>query len=186
MSDKGGSKMANIFSLPRLTLVTGGAASGKSRLAETRVLGSGRAPVYIATAQAWDDEMRAKIARHRARRSGWRELETPSDLPGALSSLTGNEVALVDCLTLWLTNVMLADADLKVAEDALCAALATSAAPVVCVTNEVGQGIVPDSALGRQFREAQGRLNQRIAAQADSVVAVMAGLPFALKGHAWA
>jgi len=178
--------MAHNFSLPRLTLVTGGAASGKSRLAEARVLGCGLAPVYIATALAWDDEMRAKIARHRARRSGWRELESPIDLPGALSTLTGEEAALVDCLTLWLTNVMLAEADLQAAEDALCAALAASAAPVVCVTNEVGQGIVPDTALGRRFRDAQGRLNQRVAAQADNVVAVMAGLPLVLKGAAWA
>lgn len=178
--------MTDKFSLPPLTLVTGGAASGKSRLAEARVLGCGRAPVYIATAQAWDDEMRAKIARHRARRSGWREIETPTDLPGALSTLTGAEAGLVDCLTLWLTNVMLADLDLHVAEDALCDALAASVAPVVCVTNEVGQGIVPDNALGRRFREAQGRLNQRIAAQAHCVVAVMAGLPLVLKGAAWA
>ncbi len=178
--------MKDKFSLPPLTLVTGGAASGKSRLAEARVLGCGRPPVYIATAQAWDDEMRAKIARHRARRSGWRDLEAPIDLPGALSTLTRNEAALVDCLTLWLTNVMLAETDQQAAEDALCGALSASAAPVVCVTNEVGQGIVPDNALGRRFRDAQGRLNQRIAAQADCVVAVIAGLPLVLKGAAWA
>lgn len=174
------------ISLPPLTLVTGGAASGKSALAETRLLGSTLAPVYIATAQAWDNEMRAKIARHRARRSGWREIEAPMDLPAALATLRAGEAALVDCLTLWLTNVMLAKADLAEAEAALVAALAASPAPVVCVTNEVGQGIVPESALGRRFREAQGRLNQRIAAQADSVIAVMAGLPLALKGTSWA
>lgn len=174
------------ISLPPLTLVTGGAASGKSALAETRLLGSGLTPVYIATAQAWDNEMRAKIARHRARRSGWREIEAPMDLPAALATLRAGEAALVDCLTLWLTNVMLAKADLAEAEAALVAALAASPAPVVCVTNEVGQGIVPESALGRRFREAQGRLNQRIAAQADSVIAVMAGLPLALKGTSWA
>lgn len=177
--------MGHKIPLPPLTLVTGGAASGKSRLAEARVLRCGLAPVYIATAQAWDDEMRAKIARHRARRSGWREIETPIDLPGALTSLTGGEAALVDCLTLWLTNLMLDDLDVEGAEDALCAALAGCAAPVVCVTNEVGQGIVPDSALGRRFRDAQGQLNQRIAARADSVVAVMAGLPLVLKGAPW-
>lgn len=171
--------------LPPLTLVTGGAASGKSALAEARVLASGLSPVYIATAQAWDDEMRTKIALHRARRSGWREIEAPDDLPAALSTLRDGDAALVDCLTLWLTNVMLAEADIAAAGDALAQALSASPAPVVCVTNEVGQGIVPDHALGRRFREAQGRLNQRIAAQADNVVAVMAGLPLVLKGAAW-
>lgn len=178
--------MGHKISLPPLTLVTGGAASGKSKLAEAHVLGSGLAPVYIATAQAWDDEMRAKIARHRARRSGWRDIEAPIDLPAALATLRAGEAALVDCLTLWLTNVMLAEADLDAEEARLVAALAGCPAPVVCVTNEVGQGIVPDSALGRRFREAQGRLNQRIAAQAGSVVAVMSGLPLVLKGAAWA
>jgi len=178
--------MGHQIALPPLTLVTGGAASGKSRLAEARVLGSGLAPVYVATARAWDDEMRAKIARHRARRSGWREIEAPVDLPAALTTLRGGEAALVDCLTLWLTNVMLSEADVAAAADGLVAALAASPAPVVCVTNEVGQGIVPDTALGRRFREAQGRLNQRVAAQAVSVIAVMAGLPLVLKGPAWA
>ncbi len=178
--------MGHKNSLPPLTLVIGGAASGKSALAEARVLGSGLTPVYVATAQGWDDEMRAKIARHRARRSGWREIEAPMDLPAALATLRVGEAALVDCLTLWLTNVLLAETDLAEAEDALVAALAASLAPMVCVTNEVGQGIVPDTPLGRRFREAQGRLNQRIAAQADSVVAVMAGLPLVLKGTAWA
>jgi adenosylcobinamide kinase/adenosylcobinamide-phosphate guanylyltransferase len=177
--------MSHKISLPPLTLVTGGAASGKSKLAEARVLGCGLSPVYIATAQAWDDEMRAKIARHRARRSGWREMEAPTDLPAALATLRPDEATLVDCLTLWLTNVMLARTDPAEATPALIAALQASQGPVVCVTNEVGQGIVPDTALGRRFREAQGHLNQRIAAQADSVVAVMAGLPLVLKGPAW-
>jgi len=177
--------MGHKFSMPPLTLVTGGAASGKSRLAEAQVLGSGLTPVYIATAQAWDDEMRAKIARHKARRSGWREIEAPTDLPAALATLRGGEAALVDCLTLWLTNLMLAETDLDAAEHALVAALVASPAPVVCVTNEVGQGIVPDHALGRRLREAQGHLNQCIAAQADHVVAVMAGLPLVLKGAPW-
>jgi adenosylcobinamide kinase/adenosylcobinamide-phosphate guanylyltransferase len=177
--------MSHKISLPRLTLVIGGAASGKSALAEARVLGTGLSPVYIATAAAWDDEMRAKIARHQARRCGWREIEAQMDLPAALATLHTGEVALVDCLTLWLTNVVLADADIDAAQDALVEALTASTAPVVCVTNEVGQGIVPDHALGRRFREAQGHLNQQIAAQADSVVAVMAGLPLVLKGAAW-
>jgi adenosylcobinamide kinase/adenosylcobinamide-phosphate guanylyltransferase len=145
------------------------------------VLATGLQPVYIATAQAWDDEMAAKIARHRARRMGWRDIEAPLDLPLALASLRAGDAALLDCLTLWLTNQLLAEHDLDLAADALCAALSACTVPVVVVSNEVGQGIVPDNALSRRFREAQGLLNQRIAAQAERVITVLAGLPLTLK-----
>lgn len=168
--------------LPALTLVTGGAASGKSAFAEKLVIESARPRVYIATAQAWDDEMRAKIARHKARRQGWREVEAPDLLPGALADMQHGEAALVDCLTLWLTNRLLADSDLDADTSRLLDALRACRGPVVVVTNEVGQGIVPENALARRFREAQGRLNRRVAAQADTVTAVMCGLPLALKG----
>ena len=171
-------------SLPHLTLITGGAASGKSRHAERLVLSAASAPVYIATAQAWDTEMQAKIKRHQARRSGWHEIEAPHDLCAPLAAVTPRDIVLIDCLTLWLTNHVLADSDLAAQTDALCTALDQCAARVVAVTNEVGQGIVPDHALGRQFREAQGALNQRIAAQADAVTAVMCGLPLVLKAPA--
>lgn len=167
--------------LPPLTLVIGGAASGKSRYAEKLLHDSGMSRVYIATATAWDDEMRQKIAAHKSRRVGWREIEAPLDLCAALSSLKPNEAALLDCLTLWLTNHLLADHDLPRECDSLCAALSACPAPVVAVSNEVGQGIVPDNALSRRFREAQGQLNQRIAAQASRVTAVIAGLPLPLK-----
>lgn len=172
------------MALGRLTLVIGGAGSGKSDFAEALVTGSGLAPVYVATAEAHDAEMAARIARHRADRAaaGWRTVEEPRDLPAALAGVAAGEAVLIDCATLWLTNLMLGDADLAAAEAALVAALERSPAPVVIVTNEVGQGIVPDSALGRAFRQAQGGLNRRLAARAGLVVAVIAGLPLVLKG----
>jgi adenosylcobinamide kinase/adenosylcobinamide-phosphate guanylyltransferase len=169
--------------LPKLTLVTGGARSGKSTWAEHLARRSGRPRRYIATAQAWDDEMAARIAQHRADRGdGWTTVEAPLDLAGALAGAEPGEVVLVDCLTLWLTNHLLADNDLRAESEGLLTALAGCNAPVIVVTNEVGWGIVPENALARAFRDEQGRLNQRVAVQADCVVAVMCGLPLALKG----
>ena len=170
--------------LPRLTLVIGGARSGKSRLAERLVTGSGRSRRYIATAQAWDDEMRARIARHVADRGdGWITVEAPLDLTSALAAAHPAEAVLIDCATLWLSNHLLAEHDLDAEADHLRAALTACASPVIIVSNEVGWGIVPDNALARAFRDAQGRLNQQLAAQADLVLGVMAGLPMALKGR---
>lgn len=168
--------------LPALSVITGGARSGKSGFAE-RLVRTGADPLtYIATAQAWDDEMRDRIARHRTDRGpGWTTLEAPLDLAGALARVQAGSL-LVDCATLWLSNHLLAghDPDAQTAE--LVAALAACPVPVVVVTNEVGWGIVPDNALARRFRDAQGRLNQRLAAQAGLAVAVVAGLPLVLKG----
>ena len=169
--------------LPKLSLVLGGAASGKSVFAEGLILGSGLAPVYVATAQSWDAEMAAKIAAHRAQRGpGWRLIEEPLEIRKKLTAVNFSDAVLIDCATLWLTNVMLADRETEAAGTELLAALADCAAPVVIVSNEVGQGIVPDNALARRFRTAQGRLNQRLAAQADLVVMVIAGLPMVVKG----
>ena len=169
--------------LTKLTLVLGGASSGKSARAEALVTGSGLTPVYVATAQAFDAEMAAKIAAHRASRGpGWRTVEEPVDLAAVLAAAQEGEALLIDCATLWLSNLLLAEADLEAEEARLLQALATCPAPVVVVSNEVGAGIVPDNALARRFRNAQGRLNQRIAAQAETVIAVMAGLPLTLKG----
>jgi adenosylcobinamide kinase/adenosylcobinamide-phosphate guanylyltransferase len=169
--------------LPRLTLVTGGARSGKSSLAERLVTATGRPRRYIATAQAWDAEMADRIARHRADRGpAWETVEAPLDLASALGGARTDEVVLVDCATLWLTNHLLAEHDLGAEADRLSAALRACPAPVVVVTNEVGMGIVPDNALARAFRDAQGRLNQRLAAEAGMAIAVMAGLPVMLKG----
>lgn len=168
------------------TLVLGGARSGKSRYAEGRVLAQpgAHAPHYLATAQAWDTEMAARIAQHRATRAGqgWVTVEAPHDLPAALAALPPAAPVLIDCLTLWLTNRLLADADLALEGRVLAAAIAARTAPVVAVASEVGLGIVPDNGLARAFRDAAGRLHQDLAAQADAVVLVVAGLPLALKG----
>jgi adenosylcobinamide kinase/adenosylcobinamide-phosphate guanylyltransferase len=169
--------------LPPLTLIVGGAASGKSAYAERLVAATGRPMTYIATAQAFDAEMEAKIAAHRARRgTGWTTVEAPLDLAPTLAGMPGDGVVLLDCVTLWLTNHLLAENDIVTEEATLLTALMSCPAPVVAVTNEVGAGIVPDNALSRRFRAAQGRINQALAAQADSVVTVIAGLPLALKG----
>lgn len=169
--------------LQNLTLVLGGAASGKSKFAESLCFQSGLNKIYIATAQVFDDEMAAKIANHVDQRgAGWVTIEAPLDVATPLATAGKDDVVLVDCATLWLTNVILGDHDLDAHTDALLTALGNTHARVVIVSNEVGQGIVPDNALSRKFRNAQGQLNQTIASQADTVVAVMAGLPLTLKG----
>lgn len=168
------------------TLVLGGARSGKSALAERLILQAVTdcAPVYIATAEAWDDEMRARIAAHRISRDGqgWQTLEAPLDLAATLRGMPAETPVLIDCLTLWLTNHMLADHDLSAQGKDLAAAIQAHRGVVVAVANEVGLGIVPDNALARRFRDAAGRLNQDLAAQAERVIFVAAGLPLALKG----
>ncbi|MFN3822584.1 MAG: bifunctional adenosylcobinamide kinase/adenosylcobinamide-phosphate guanylyltransferase [Pseudorhodobacter sp.] len=166
----------------RLTVVTGGARSGKSRFAEGLVRATGRSAVYIATAEAWDDEMRARIDAHRTDRGeGWQTVEAPLDLAGALGRATADQTVLVDCATLWLTNAMLAERDIAQETDRLLAALGDCRALVVVVTNEVGWSVVPENALARRFRDEQGRLNQRLAAAAGRVALVVAGLPLWLK-----
>jgi adenosylcobinamide kinase/adenosylcobinamide-phosphate guanylyltransferase len=168
----------------RLTLVIGGARSGKSRYAETLIAALPPPWIYAATGQGLDAEMTARIAAHQARRgAGWQTMEAPRDLVDALAT-QGKAPMLIDCLTLWLSNLLLADADIDREIARLEAALARAAAPVVLVANEVGLGIVPDNALARRFRDLQGWLNQRIAAQADRVVLMVAGLPLVVKGNA--
>ncbi|MEM7088499.1 MAG: bifunctional adenosylcobinamide kinase/adenosylcobinamide-phosphate guanylyltransferase [Pseudomonadota bacterium] len=166
-----------------LTFVLGGAASGKSAFAEQLVVSSGKNRVYIATSQVFDEEMRVKVDRHVSQRgAGWQTIETPFDLHPVLADLSAQQICLIDCATMWLTNHMLAEHDLDRAQSDLLSALISCAARVVIVSNEVGQGIVPDNTLGRQFREAQGRLNIALAARADLVVQVVAGLPVVVKG----
>lgn len=170
--------------LPKLTLVLGGAACGKSAFAEGLILKAKADPIYIATAQIFDDEMAQKVLRHREMRgAGWTTIEEPLDLPKVLAQVAPGQPTLIDCATLWLTNVILGEHDLTTHSDTLFAALQACKGPVVVVSNEVGQGIVPDNALSRQFRNAQGKLNQQLAARADLVVTVMAGLPLPLKGQ---
>ena len=168
--------------LPPVTLVLGGARSGKSACAERLAMAAGRA-VYLATGHAGDAEMAARIAAHRARRgTGWSTLEEPLDLVEALAAaLAPDRAVLVDCLTLWLANLMHAGRDATVETERLVAALARGTGPVVLVANEVGLGIVPDNALARRFRDAAGLLNQKVAAAADRVVFVAAGLALTLK-----
>jgi len=170
--------------LPPLTLVLGGAASGKSAFAEGLVTAAGTKPTYIATSQVFDAEMAAKVAAHRAQRGPcWTTIEEPLDIAGALAAAPTDEPVLIDCATLWLTNVILGDHDLQTAKDVFVDAVSNADRPVVIVSNETGQGIVPENALARRFRQAQGQLNQDIAARAGLVVAVMAGLPLVLKGR---
>lgn len=169
--------------LPKLTLVLGGAASGKSIFAESLVLNSGLHPIYLATSRIWDEEMRNKVDKHvKQRGPGWITHEAPLDLERALSTVNETEAVLLDCATMWLSNHMMDETDLPAAEDALLTALSTCASPVVIVSNEVGHGIVPDNALARSFRQAQGELNQKLAAASDCTVQVVAGLPQVLKG----
>jgi len=175
--------------LPAVTLILGGARSGKSAYAEALVLGAANAGTYIATAEARDAEMAARIAAHRAQRDNngrvgfWRTIEAPLDLAGAIrANAAADQPILVDCLTLWLSNLMGAGRVVEHEAETLCAALRAARAPVVLVANEIGLGLVPETALGREFRDHAGRLNQTIAAHADRVVFVAAGLPLVLKG----
>jgi adenosylcobinamide kinase/adenosylcobinamide-phosphate guanylyltransferase len=169
------------MSFPRLSLIIGGANSGKSLFAEQLVTQSGVPKRYIATAQAFDAEMRAKIEAHRMRRGPeWTTVEALIDLSGAIGQTPVVHIALVDCLTLWLANLLLANHDIAVASDAVIDGLKASRQPIVLVTNEVGMGVVPDTPLGRAFRAAQGALNQRVAVESDLVVTVIAGLPLVL------
>ncbi len=168
----------------KLAFVLGGARSGKSRYAESLLTALPPPWIYIATAAAGDAEMAARIAAHRARRAAsWRTVEAPRDIARSLASC-GDAPVLVDCLTLWLSNLMLSEADVDAEIDRLEKALQAAAAPVVLVSNEVGFGIVPDHPLGRRFRDRQGLLNQRIAACADRVILMVAGLPLVLKDAA--
>ncbi len=169
----------------RRTLVLGGARSGKSRYAETLVTVLPPPWIYIATATAGDAEMAQRIARHRAERDkGWETLEAPHALAQAITRAAPTTPLLIDCLTLWLSNRMLANADVDGEIGELEAALDRRAGPVVLVSNEVGSGIVPDNALARRFRDLQGQLNQRMAAHVEQVVLMIAGLPLVLKGAA--
>ena len=163
-------------------LVTGGARSGKSAIAEGLALKLPGRPVYVATAQARDGEMSERIARHRMRRGeDWRTVEEPLDLAGALEATDGVGARLVDCLTLWLSNLMEAGRDPVAEGDALVRSLAAQSAPVILVTNEVGSGIVPENALARAFRDAAGELNQAIARASDEVYLAVSGCPLKVK-----
>jgi len=164
-----------------IILVTGGARSGKSAIAEGRTLSLGSRAVYVATAQAFDAEMEERIARHRTRRGDqWRTHAEPLDLCGALARTDGSP-RLVDCLTLWLSNLILSERDWQAEAARLVETLGAQASPVVLVTNEVGAGIVPENRLARLFRDAAGLLNQQVAQAADEVILAVCGLPVKVK-----
>jgi adenosylcobinamide kinase/adenosylcobinamide-phosphate guanylyltransferase len=181
----GGGSGRSAIGAYRSALILGGARSGKSRFAQGMVEMAAEERVFVATAQAFDDEMSERIARHRTDRDGsWRTHETSLELAEAIESeVAPARAVLVDCLTLWLSNLMLAGREPENETDRLLAAIAAARGPLVLVSNEVGQGIVPATVLGRTFRDAQGRLNQRIARVADAVVMVTAGCPTLLKPH---
>ncbi len=165
-----------------IILITGGARSGKSVRAEARAKAFAGKPVYIATAEPLDVEMRERIANHRVRRGNeWSEHETPLELVAMLDATDGGGARLVDCLTLWLSNLLHAERDWSRETTQLAESLRAQKSPVVLVTNEVGLGIVPDNALARQFRDAAGIMNQMIAQAADEVEFVVAGLPMRVK-----
>ncbi|MEL6244027.1 MAG: bifunctional adenosylcobinamide kinase/adenosylcobinamide-phosphate guanylyltransferase [Pseudomonadota bacterium] len=165
-------------------LILGGARSGKSRRALALAESIGSTRVFIATAEAWDDEMEERIARHQDERGfGWSTREVPLDLAGELSRLEAQtDVCVVDCLTLWLSNLMHHGHDVDRETEKLCEVVSAIRIPIILVSNEVGLGIVPETRLGRAFRDAQGRLNQALARVCDRVELIAAGLPLTLKG----
>ncbi len=165
-----------------LTLLIGGARSGKSSHAEQLVARYPAPWAYIATAEAYDEEMRERIALHRAQRGdGWQTIDAPLDLVDAIEAVPDGRPMLIDCLTLWLTNHMLAEHDVVAECAKLAQCLSKPRGSWFVVSNEVGQGIVPDNALARRFRDAAGRLNQQVAVVAGSVILMVAGLPMKVK-----
>ncbi|RFB93530.1 bifunctional adenosylcobinamide kinase/adenosylcobinamide-phosphate guanylyltransferase [Rhizobium leguminosarum bv. trifolii] len=166
------------------TFILGGARSGKSRFAESLVVATGLDRHYLATGRAWDEEMQARIAQHRADRGpSWTTHEEPVDLVGKLAAIDGaGRIVLIDCLTLWVTNLMMEERDMAGEFAALADYLPRVKARLVFVSNEVGLGIVPDNRMARDFRDHAGRLHQMIAAKAAEVYFIAAGLPLKMKG----
>lgn len=176
--------MASLMDLPRRDFVLGGARSGKTGVALARAEACGLAPVMVATAEVGDAEMAARVAAHRAERGAhWGLIEETRDIASVIArEASPQRVLVVDCLTLWLSNTMFAEADVEAEIERLAAAFAAAAGPVIAVSNEVGLGIVPENALARRFRDLQGRLNRRVASVADRVTLVVAGLEMIAKG----
>ena len=167
----------------KVTLILGGAASGKSKFAEKVCFDAKKSRIYWATSQILDSEMQSKVEKHILQRgAGWQTIEEPFDAEKPFKDLDTTHILLMDCATLWLTNHLLAENDITAETGRLTQAIEETGAEVVVVTNETGQGIVPENALARRFREAQGRLNITLAERADTVVQVIAGLPNVLKG----
>lgn len=175
--------MSDSKQFPHISLVLGGARSGKSDFAEKLTLFADCVPKYVATAYAGDSEMKARIAAHRKKRGrAWGLIETQTGLVNVIERAGPSQILLVDCLTLWLSNIMHAGHDIEAEFAGLLRAAAKSEAKLVFVSNELGMGLVPETRLGREFRDYQGRLNQIIAQKADLTIFVVAGLPMTLKG----
>ena len=174
----------DIMNRSEITFVLGGARSGKSQFAEQLCQEKSKERIYIATAQAYDHEMKSRISIHQHRRDQtWRTVDCPIELPKVISELNMPDGAvLVDCLTLWTTNIMLGERDIAADTAALITALKNASCPIILVANEVGLGIVPDNKMGRDFRDHAGRVNQAVAAASDQVYFIAAGLPLKLKG----
>lgn len=169
--------------LPKHSFILGGAASGKSFWAENLTEKHNKSKIYVATGQTYDAEMCERVKIHKDRRDAtWITVEAPLDLSAAVTAATAEQVLLIDCATMWLSNQMLAENDIGAAQSELISGLQSSKAPWIIVSNEVGHGIVPDNKLARAFREAQGRLNCLLAEQSDLTVMITAGLPQILKG----
>ena len=168
----------------QLTLVLGGVASGKSDFAEALVLAAGGTPIYVATAEPNDDEMRAKITAHQAARAGagWKTREAPHDLHAALTNLPASATILIDCATMLISNLLSDGRDPDAIHREFVKSVTDCLAPIVIVSNEVGLGGVSPNAMARKFAAAQGRLNRELAQQAQTVVQVVAGLPLVVKG----
>lgn len=167
----------------KVCLVLGGAQSGKSLFAENLIIQSSRPRRYIATAQAWDSEMEEKIAAHQVQRGlGWTTCETPINIVDDIRAADQSEIILLDCITLWLTNLLMAKHSIERHSQLLLDTLINPPCPIVIVSNEVGQGIVPDNSMSRAFVKHQGNINQKLAEIAQQVIFITAGLPQILKG----
>lgn len=167
----------------QITLILGGTRSGKSSFAQKLAEESRKNLLYIATAEAFDQEMTDRIERHQHDRGpDWQTIEESRDIAATIATRSSPQVTiLVDCLTIWLSNLMLTDTDIEAASEKLIDALKAAPGPVILVSNEVGSGIVPENPLGRKFRDESGRMNQRVAAISDNVALIVAGLPLCLK-----
>jgi adenosylcobinamide kinase / adenosylcobinamide-phosphate guanylyltransferase len=181
------SRISGRNKLKKITLVIGGCKSGKSRLALRLAEKLSARRIFIATCVPFDEELKERVARHKEERDGtWTTVDVPIHLPEAISGHDGKKtVLLVDCLTLWINNLLMASEDQRYIDDAvdkLIEALSAARCPVIMVANEVGAGIVPENRLARLFRDAAGVANQRIAALADEVIYLVAGIPMTIKG----
>ena len=168
----------------KTTLILGGARSGKSQHGENLALKNFGSPIYIFTAQSWDSEMDKRIVIHKERREGknWQDVEAPIELSTAITShATEDTTILIDCLTLWITNLMLTDTDIDTAINNLLTTIKTSPGEIILVSNEVGFGIVPENAMARRFRDFSGALHQKLALQAENVLLMVAGIPIMVK-----